>query len=273
MKKIITLTESQLINLINKWVSNHIINEGGLKKFVSKPSKYYLDKVIFKKIDEITGENCFIFDISQWDEGERPGFSGMVNYYKDSYEFNPEDTKRSSFPDIKAIQDKNYNIRKSLSNLGDIIAVGDIYSSSNRADVEERRKDFINTWMDENITPEKIKSFIVDKGYKTKADFLNDVNNNNNLITNIHTIYTQAERTGILDKIFNEKPDSIKKTKNIGKSIPQQKDNSIKKTKNMGKSIPQQKANGDSSYFKSTTTNPNYDFKYKVVGGSNKKLG
>ena len=254
MKKIITLTESQLIDLINKWVSNHIINEGRRKKFVSKPSKYYLDKVIFKKIDEITGENCFIFDISQWDEGERPGFSGMVNYYKRSYEFNPEDTKRSSFPDIKAIQDKNYNIRKSLSNLGDIIAVGDIYSSSNRTDVEERRKDFINTWMDENITPEKIKSFIVDKGYKTKADFLNDVNNNK-LITNIHTIYTQAERTGILDKIFNEKPDSIKKTKN------------------MGKSIPQQKTNGDSSYFKSTTTNPNYDFKYKVVGGSNKKLG
>lgn len=253
MKKIITLTESQLINLINKWTSNHIINEAGSKKFVSKSGKYYLDKVIFKKIDEITGENCFIVNISHWDEGERPGFSGMINYYKGIIR-----PKRSSITSIRDIQDKDYMVRKYISkyisHLGDIIAVGDIYSSSNSVDVEERRKDFINTWMDENITPEKIKSFIVDKGYKTKADFLNDVNNNK-LITNIHTIYTQAERTGILDKIFNEKPDSIKKTKN------------------MGKSIPQQKANGDSSYFKSTTTNPNYDFKYKVVGGSNKKLG
>jgi hypothetical protein len=79
--------------------------------------------------------------------------------------------------------------------------------------------------------------FIADKGYKTKVDFLNDANNN--LITNIHTIYTQDERTGILDKIFNEKPDSKKQTKNVGKSIPKQK------------------ADGDSSYFKSTTTNPN----------------
>jgi hypothetical protein len=232
MKKIITLNESQLINLINKWVSNHIINEGGRKKFVSKPVKYYLDKIIFKNIDKITGENCFTFAVSNWGEGERPGFSGMVNYYKDSFE--------------------RYG-KGLLNTAGDVIAVGDIYSSSSRTDVTSHYEDAIKTWMDQNITPEIIKKFIADNGYKTKADFLNDANNN--LSTNIHTIYTQAEKSGILDKIFNEKPDLKKQTKNVKKSIPQQK------------------VGGDSSYFKSTTTNPNYDFKYNITGGSNKKLG
>jgi hypothetical protein len=253
MKKIITLTESQLINLINKWVSNHIINEGGRKKFVSKPVKYYLDKIIFKNIDKITGENCFTFAVSNWGEGERPGFSGMVNYYKDSFE--------RYYKDGKGL----------LNTAGDVIAVGDIYSSSSRTDVTSHYEDAIKTWMDQNITPEIIKKFIADNGYKTKADFLNDVNNN--LSTNIHTIYTQAKKSGILDKIFNEKPDLKKQTKNVGKSIPQQKPDSKKQTKNVGKSIPQQKVDRDSSYFKSTTTNPNYDFKYNITRGSNKKLG
>jgi len=231
MKKIITLTESQLINLINKWVSNHIINEGGRKKFVSKPTKYYLDKIIFKNIDKITGENCFTFAVSNWDEGERPGFSGMVNYYK----YDVFETYRKGL----------------LNTTGDIIAVGDIYSSSSEADVISRYDDVIKTWMDQNITPEIIKKFIADNGYKTKTDFLNDANNN--LPSSTHTIYTQAEKSGILDKIFNEKPDLKKQTKNVKKSIPQQK------------------VGGDSSYFKST--NPNYDFKYNITGGSNKKSG
>jgi len=261
MKKIITLNESQLIDLINKCVSNHIINEGrpkkllsGPKKLVSKPEKYYLDKIIFKKIDEITNENYFGLFISKWEEGKRPGFSGMVNYYNNILKFNPEDHYRGSDSYLKSIHDNDYSIKKSLSNMGGgIIAVGDIYSSISKDDVMSYYKDFINTWMNKNITPEKIKNFIVDKGYKTKADFLNDANNN--LASSIHTIYTQAEKSGILDKIFNEKPDLKKQTKNVGKSIPQQK------------------ADGDSSYFKSTTTNPNYDFKYNITGGSNKKLG
>jgi hypothetical protein len=45
MKKIITLNESQLINLINKWVSNHIINEG--RKKIHEDGLNHLYKITF----------------------------------------------------------------------------------------------------------------------------------------------------------------------------------------------------------------------------------